>query len=866
VLANDTDPDIHDILTLSAVNGSASLIAHAIKGIYGTLTLAADGSYTYVMKNNAPVGAQDVFQYTVSDGHGGTSISTLTLQIPYPALAISSATLTGSVNERSLVTGSGANDTISAQVIAYNVPDPNNRPTASIDKAHQTVTWQDNTHDYTAELNAPQKAALVAAQKNAFAINQTDTANTGKVTWTYKIADSTLDFLGANETLTVTTPILIDDHHGNVVTENVVVTISGADDKPKVSAPITSTASENDASYTIDLLQFASDPDTHDILHVASLTGLAAGVTLVGDTLQVDPNAYNSLSVGQHATVDVRYSVADGTGNSVQERATITINGANDAPTAVPDTVQTGTKVTGNVLTNDVDPDAHDTLHVNAVSFGNAGSIISPGHPATIDGSYGTLTLRSDGTYSYLETSVQIPSGALDVFNYSIDDGHGGGASSTLTVQFPNAGLLNAAAIFEPFGPSGEIAVLATLAQDAYHLAPTETEFAVGQGKNVAYDFPEHLFAQGLPAGMRLLTTADLPLGLQNVPDTDFPTSGLEDGIYHNGNAAALVARSADSLFLAFRGTNDDPGFNQALLSHFNGGTPDSNDWFSTAEQNYYSLLAPLFTAIDNYTSAHPEIHHVYVTGHSLGGGVAQEFMATHVGPGYNSSLYEAVTFGSIGFSSFATNQDDARITNIHITGDPSIHVNNQRGDDYQIIDFNGVNNLFNTADHHMELYYSAAQFLSMDAYAVPASSLKGNGQYDQTTIVADIANNGSPTALNPWTVTLPGGAVEGTSGNDIIQAKPGFNILVGDAGSDTFVFTRNVGTDVIADFQPGKDVLQLDHSLFANANAALHAVTYGFDSQAGVPVATIQVDASDSITLNGIVRGLLHTTDFHIV
>jgi VCBS repeat-containing protein/probable HAF family extracellular repeat protein len=239
VLADDTDPDTHDIATLkvSAVNGSSNLIGHPIKGTYGTLTLASDGSYTYAMKNNAPVGAQDVFQYSISDVHGATSNSTLTLQIPYAPLVVSSATLTGSVNERSLVTGSGANDAISAQVIAYNVPDPNNRPTATRDLAHQTITWQDSTHDYTSQLTSAEIAALASA----FSITQTDNANTGKVTWAYKITDSTLDFLGVGETVTITTPILIDDHHGNVIPENVVVTINGADDKPTVSGPITST-------------------------------------------------------------------------------------------------------------------------------------------------------------------------------------------------------------------------------------------------------------------------------------------------------------------------------------------------------------------------------------------------------------------------------------------------------------------------------------------------------------------------------------------------------------------------------------------------------------------------------------------------
>ena len=89
VLANDSDPDIHDTLSVSAVNGHSKDVGQAIKGAYGNLTLNADGSYTYVetsthIPNN---GAQDVFNYTISDGHGGTATSTLDISITPPPVA-----------------------------------------------------------------------------------------------------------------------------------------------------------------------------------------------------------------------------------------------------------------------------------------------------------------------------------------------------------------------------------------------------------------------------------------------------------------------------------------------------------------------------------------------------------------------------------------------------------------------------------------------------------------------------------------------------------------------------------------------------------------------------------------------------------
>src|SRR5436305_1412410 len=92
--------------------------------------------------------------------------------------------------------------------------------------------------------------------------------------------------------------------------------------------------SPSPGSTTPRFLQSASDPDNSDVLHVdpASLTGLAAGVTLVGDALHVDPNAYNSLAVGEQAIIAVNYNVIDGHGGTVGQTATITVTGVNDAP------------------------------------------------------------------------------------------------------------------------------------------------------------------------------------------------------------------------------------------------------------------------------------------------------------------------------------------------------------------------------------------------------------------------------------------------------------------------------------------------------------------------------------------------------
>ncbi|MEI9407155.1 VCBS domain-containing protein, partial [Mesorhizobium argentiipisi] len=59
------------------------------------------------------------------------------------------------------------------------------------------------------------------------------------------------------------------DEHGASVAQTAQVTITGANDAPTVSAAVTSTASEDAAAYTIDLLTNAADVDHDAVLHIA---------------------------------------------------------------------------------------------------------------------------------------------------------------------------------------------------------------------------------------------------------------------------------------------------------------------------------------------------------------------------------------------------------------------------------------------------------------------------------------------------------------------------------------------------------------------------------------------------------------------
>ncbi|MGU3363108.1 Ig-like domain-containing protein [Methylobacterium sp. M6A4_1b] len=81
-LAHDSDPD-DDTLFVSGIQGGT--LGKAVPGQYGHLTLNADGSYSYVADNTGSLTgtAHDTFNYTVSDGQGGTTTTSLDITVQH---------------------------------------------------------------------------------------------------------------------------------------------------------------------------------------------------------------------------------------------------------------------------------------------------------------------------------------------------------------------------------------------------------------------------------------------------------------------------------------------------------------------------------------------------------------------------------------------------------------------------------------------------------------------------------------------------------------------------------------------------------------------------------------------------------------
>ncbi len=108
-----------------------------------------------------------------------------------------------------------------------------------------------------------------------------------------------------------------------------------------------------------------------------------------------------------------------------------------------------GTNPTGNVLTNDTDPDSSangETKTVSGVVAGTAGSAVG-NVASSVNGTYGSITIAANGSYTYtvdnsnatvqaLRTNGQT---ILDVFTYTMTDAAGATSTTQIAVTIQGA-------------------------------------------------------------------------------------------------------------------------------------------------------------------------------------------------------------------------------------------------------------------------------------------------------------------------------------------------------------------------------------------------------------------------------------------
>ncbi len=276
------------------------------------------------------------------------------------------------------------------------------------------------------------------------------------------------------------------DALGVASTTQITVTIQGANDAPTAVAD-SATAIEaggvsngtSGTNPTGNVLTNDTDVDSGDGKTVsgvaagtvasasgsvgASVIGSFGSINIASDgsyTYTVDNSnaTVQALRTSGNTITDVfTYTMIDTAGATSTTQITVTIQGANDAPTAVADTAiaveagavrngTSGTNPTGNVLTNDTDVDSGDGKTVFGVAAGTVASA-SGSVGASVTGSFGSINIAANGAYTYTVDNNNATVQALrisgqtitDVFTYTMIDTAGATSTTQITVTIQGA-------------------------------------------------------------------------------------------------------------------------------------------------------------------------------------------------------------------------------------------------------------------------------------------------------------------------------------------------------------------------------------------------------------------------------------------
>jgi Ca2+-binding RTX toxin-like protein len=210
------------------------------------------------------------------------------------------------------------------------------------------------------------------------------------------------DFNGT-ETLTYTAV----DGRGGVANGVVTVTVTSENDAPVTADD--SVMMEEDGSILIDPLTNDTDVDG-DALVLVSATGATNGtVSIENGQLRYIPDP------GFAGVETITYQVSDGAGGTATGTANITVVEANEAPVAVADTavVDEDSSVLIDVTANDTDNNGDDLTIVSVAAAAN-GTVVIEGNQLRY-----TPTPDFNGT---------------DSVTYTVEDGRGGSASTTVEI------------------------------------------------------------------------------------------------------------------------------------------------------------------------------------------------------------------------------------------------------------------------------------------------------------------------------------------------------------------------------------------------------------------------------------------------
>ena len=417
----------------AGASGSFAAVGSNIAGQYGTLTLGANGSYSYVRNVNTPGGVTDVFTYQLTDTDGDASTATLTINI-------------GDAPNRIVFIPDIGDGTI---VREPHLPARDSEPSGSqfdgnAETTSGTITFisPDGVGNVTvagAVLTPGALPQLVSSNTTGSLLitgyTYDPVTGLGSITYVYTLNDNTLNTNGES----LSFPVMVTDLDGDVASDSLIIKI--VDDAPLAANDSGTQQSEN-APVSINL--FVNDTPGADGVNLATGLSVVAGSLTGAGALAYGNNGIFTYTPapGEEGVVTFQYIITDGDGDT--STATVTISLLKDSlPSVEVDGenvvyeggLPSGSDAASNSETTDgtiaiaTGGDALASLVINNVNVTAGG---------TVTGASGILAISvSEGVYSYSYTLTSNTAGdtTFDDFAVVVTDQDGDATAGTLVID-----------------------------------------------------------------------------------------------------------------------------------------------------------------------------------------------------------------------------------------------------------------------------------------------------------------------------------------------------------------------------------------------------------------------------------------------
>ncbi|MCG8909931.1 retention module-containing protein, partial [Pseudomonas sp. DP-17] len=241
--------------------------------------------------------------------------------------------------------------------------------------------------------------------------------------WSFDASNAAYQHLKAGAVQVINVPYTVTDEHGAKTSSSLVITVTGTNDAPVASVPANVAANEDQLSK--------GQLSATDLDDGAKLSFSVAGNPPAGFALKTDGSwtfdgkdpAYQALAEGETRDIQVKYIVTDEHGATDTQTLTLTVTGSNDAA------------VIGGVASTSVDETNAPVTTGGLLSVSDVDSPASFQAQDNVAGQYGTFSLGTDGAWTYIANAAynELKQGEklTDSFTVKAIDG----TSATVTVN-----------------------------------------------------------------------------------------------------------------------------------------------------------------------------------------------------------------------------------------------------------------------------------------------------------------------------------------------------------------------------------------------------------------------------------------------